>query len=822
MIKFKRIDSVTIVALLILCMTTLLFFGHILFSHNMFAFRDFHRYFYPIRNWVQEMIKGGTVPFWNPYLYSGLPLLATLQHGLFYPPSILTYLFPFNPGIKLYCIIHYFLATINMYFLARGLKMGHQGAIIAACVYGFSGYMLSVLDLLTTLSAACWIPLAFLFVNNALLILFNPEQKQTRLFWYIIGTAIVFGLEFLGGEPFVLYSTLMGLICFIVVRLINYMTGHRPIQWTIILKGLGLLPLISIIAMGLVAPQMIPFIEFIPYSSRAEGIKYTREVAWSLAPYEILGLFIPFFSGNIAGTPSFYIGQIWLKSIYVGIFTTLCAMWAVISIRTRLIRLFTAMALIFIILSFGDYLRWIYKIIYTYMPGLSMMRYSVKFMGITTFALSILAGFGFERILSDIKDGRKNVLWFFGGCFVILIIMWILCWYNQFSWPYLIRQILPPEISITMKQLIYWYSTLLINLFLLIIIVGGGICIIFLGIKGWIKSFIVSFSLAGIIIIDLYLFSTELIPVVKEQFYKDTPLSLKEVSRNDGIYRIMLEPKTEKSFRTIKGNSYVEAIQTAQKFLVPDFGLLYQLFDAKGYESIQLKDYMEFIRIIDEKKLPYFRDLLNIRYFISNNPLNSADFKLVYSCQDVLIYENKGYFPRAFFVPKARIIKGKKEQLRYMCSRAFNPLKEVILSEEIIQGAEGRGQGVGITQKKVILQKKITTSAVRSSASYIQSKVTNINYGPNVVSFDIAVAQDGFIVLADTYYPGWTVFVDGNKQKVYRADFILRATCVKKGVHKLNFVYDPVSFKWGLLVSIVTILGCMGGYVWLLCRGNPL
>lgn len=64
----------------------------------------------------------------------------------------------------------------------------------------------------------------------------------------------------------------------------------------------------------------------------------------------------------------------------------------------------------------------------------------------------------------------------------------------------------------------------------------------------------------------------------------------------------------------------------------------------------------------------------------------------------------------------------------------------------------------------------------------------------------------GFLVLADTYYPGWQVFVDGVENRVYQADSVLRAVPLGMGPHRVEFVYDPASFKAGLLITTVVLL----------------
>jgi uncharacterized membrane protein YfhO len=59
---------------------------------------------------------------------------------------------------------------------------------------------------------------------------------------------------------------------------------------------------------------------------------------------------------------------------------------------------------------------------------------------------------------------------------------------------------------------------------------------------------------------------------------------------------------------------------------------------------------------------------------------------------------------------------------------------------------------------------------------------------------------NGYLVLTDCYFPGWRVYVDGERSKIYKADYIFRAVALQKGEHKLHFVYKPFSVRLGLVL----------------------
>jgi uncharacterized membrane protein YfhO len=72
----------------------------------------------------------------------------------------------------------------------------------------------------------------------------------------------------------------------------------------------------------------------------------------------------------------------------------------------------------------------------------------------------------------------------------------------------------------------------------------------------------------------------------------------------------------------------------------------------------------------------------------------------------------------------------------------------------------------------------------------------------NRVYLDANLKAPGFLVLADSFYPGWKCFVDGKESKIYRANYVMRSVFLPSGRHQVEFKYDPLSFKIGAAISI--------------------
>ena len=72
------------------------------------------------------------LPFWNPYVMCGVPLVAEIQSGLFYPPNILFRILPLPFAINFSLFIHLYLIALGTYLFGRQLRLSPAGASIAA------------------------------------------------------------------------------------------------------------------------------------------------------------------------------------------------------------------------------------------------------------------------------------------------------------------------------------------------------------------------------------------------------------------------------------------------------------------------------------------------------------------------------------------------------------------------------------------------------------------------------------------------------------------------------------------------------------------
>ena len=87
-----------------------------------------------------------------------------------------------------------------------------------------------------------------------------------------------------------------------------------------------------------------------------------------------------------------------------------------------------------------------------------------------------------------------------------------------------------------------------------------------------------------------------------------------------------------------------------------------------------------------------------------------------------------------------------------------------------------------------------------------------INYDIHRIQIEADVKTPSLMVMSEIYYPaGWKVFVDGREEKIVKTDYLLRSVFLEPGEHHIEFVFNPGSFKAGLLLSISSFILLIAG-----------
>ncbi len=97
-----------------------------------------------------------------------------------------------------------------------------------------------------------------------------------------------------------------------------------------------------------------------------------------------------------------------------------------------------------------------------------------------------------------------------------------------------------------------------------------------------------------------------------------------------------------------------------------------------------------------------------------------------------------------------------------------------------------------------------TVKIMQKNDYYKEAKIDK--YEPNKVKIKVIAEKPALLVLSDTYYPGWQVYVNGKRKHLLRVNYNFRGVFLNKGRYEITFKYKPLSFYIGLAVSFVTLI----------------
>ncbi len=303
-----------------------------------------------------------------------------------------------------------------------------------------------------------------------------------------------------------------------------------------------------------------------------------------------------------------------------------------------------------------------------------------------------------------------------------------------------------------------------------------------------------------VIVVDLFIFGIRHNPTVSLGEWFSKPETVNFLEKDKGQYRIYslghfyTWPLAYRLAQGWKGD--LTPYFGHRKVLPENFNMVYNIFSAGGYTSLFLRRFSQVENII-WKNTSLTQDgnaflapqairilsLLNVKYIPTLWKLNSDLLEMKMETEfypmmpKIKIYENKQFMPRVFLVSQCKSVSSEKEILSKLNDPNFDLEKNVIVEEEVSHG----------------------------SLSIEGSNLEIIHYSPQEIRIKVRLNENGFLVLSDTDYPGWEVFINEKEGKILTANYVMRAVALTKGIHEVRFIYKPLSFKRGLMVSFITL-----------------
>jgi hypothetical protein len=764
-------NSLEKVSLLILGVLIVGFFYPLIFLDQLPSFRDMYVFAYPMKVFAGISIREGLIPLWDPYLGAGMPFLANLQSEVFYPPNFLFYFLPSHLALKLFIVLHFFLSGAFTYFFTRELDLSRFSALFSAVVFTFSGSLLSTIDTTSALCTTTWLPLVLLF-HYKLLKTFKPR--------WIFLTGFVLAIQFLGGFPEVFLITLFctGWMTLIHIKqrygtqgLGSEVRGRKTRVYRLLLVTYCLLPII--IAMGLVMGQLLPFLELMGLSTRGQGLTYDAASQGAFYPGHLIRLLIPDFYGNpMEGRPT-PLEEGWLRGMYIGILPLILAILGVLSSRPFK-TLFVVLSLFFVLLSLGDHF-FLYRILFPF--GLGVIRFPSKFFIPATLTLSVLSGYGIEKICVPhfVTRNRREITAF-------LVVSFVAGTIGVLTWTKFGLRLIPELYGWQDASRLEWVEAFFSQTripsfqFLGIFFISSGILLFFLYQKLSLTLF--KGTVLILVTLDLFIHNTKLVPTVSRQvfgfptrtihFLKTESADL-TVNNGPQTFRVYSAPLTHQGVQfLLTTNKYDErTILTATDLLVPNTGLIFQIPNAMAKGSIELASYERYhnkMTALLRDGIDSLLDRLNVKYVVSTFPINLEGFNLRQK-GPIQIFENTIFFPRAY-----------------------------VVTDEV-----GR---LEMGQSEIPVDRVIPANIEQVSPHHIK------------VDMDLPTratkGDSKWLIVSNQYYPGWKVY-EGERDitsynPIYERDGLFMGLKLSSDIREIEFKYYPASFKIGLFISLWTIL----------------
>ena len=751
-------------AFLILFILVLAYFHPLLSASFVFVERDLAPFFIPPRLLWITLIKSFEFPLWNPYNYSGIPLLATLQPGILYPPNLLFLFLPFPVAWNWLIILHFVFSGFTTYYLLRYLKVSTLSSFAGGIIFMLSGYLLSVHSLLPHLLAVGWFPLVLLYFI---------KHYETGRYRNLVLSCFCLTLEFLAGAPEMVMLTLF-VLCVIAIYPTPFLYGDPP-NW---FKRLS--PFIFLLIMFLLvsAIQLIPFYELKIHSIRSTSIPYTEAITWSLSWRDFILFFLPDAFGYGQTEVKYWANQSWLKTVYLGVIPFIMSLFFFCSNdRKRLV--FFLFMLISVIFALGGNTP-LYKLLYN-LPPFNAIRYPVKFLFLFFFVIAVTSAFGFDILKSTQPENDKRVKRIVVVCFYVGFIFagfwgYINLFGNDVRTFLDLRNFKPDQYNEI------WFNLHNLKRFLLFSFLFCVTLLIYLRFR---RMKYVMYGMVFLLIADLFL----------ANYGNYTRISWKVFESEHKFTSLLSKAKeTERYFVTNKTNAKLgQYFPTDRAILNTPYAPIFGLYTIGGSEILKVAHYNLFFDMLlgtaTLKDAKRFIDIAGIRFMITSYKVDDPDFKLRDYAE---IGGNTAYLYEYLRNTRRFLLFGR-------VYRATN-------DQEVV--TKLLDNNIDLRKELIIFSKEKLPNIIESQ---VFGRVTLLSYKPNKVVMESQSDSSGFLYISDTYYPGWRAYVDGKETKIYRANLAFRAVEVPKGRHTVVFRYVPISFYIGLALTLFGIALC----VWL-------
>jgi len=761
---------------------------------NHYLFDSFTQY-YPYKALTKERLEAGELSYWNPYIFGGYPQYADTMGGHFDVTNMVLVLFKMPLAYHIQILLQLFIAGLGFYFLLIFYKVDRRIAIMFATAYMLNSMFMTTLLHRWLVASFCWVP--YIIWMTAL---YNRDRKKSHLALGGLFTAFAF----LGGNFQTSVYVVVVLICF-----------HGFFSFFVLKKktfrSLFLTPLkILFLGFGLSALMWLPSLELfwndiLDGGSRATGDLRSFSVFGVIKSLALLFSFVvPELAGSVRSFHlSFFApggGPIEFNG-FIGFIPFLFGFWGCFYFWKKKIEM---RPFIFLI---------VLSLIVTVATPLRTYLY-YRFFMVYIFGMLVVGALAFNDFLhghTNKKQGPQKwakrffilflclvIILIFGNIIVTTNYDYFFSQANKFiennlflgqsaqgneSWLF-------ERVPKFIKH--FWITSP--TMFIPLICIGTFFSLLFLydrqkklprNVFLWLCYFITVFQLS--------FFAYSWHPKKDSEKYPLYPEveSIQFIKSDPDIFRVLpfyLKTGEKKIFppnmlsvnkvSTITGTESIRP-RVLMNILTDIESSTFQVKAGTTYHGFN--DY----QIFSDSRFFQLLGLCNVKYIITNasQEFNSPDLSLVYS-NEVNIYQNRQWKPRGFMVYQYEKRESINPSSKKLSEKSLNSLS-VMFDQEPPQKINLRDSNVNNTVQIVAMES-------------------------NSVRIQVQSDFEGYLVLSDTFYPGWQALVNGKKTEILRANDIMRAVVVPPGESIVKFVFHPLSFKIGLGISSATLFFLFG------------
>ena len=337
----------------------------------------------PLRVAAANIMRAGTLPLWNPYIFCGMPLHGAAQAGLLFPLNWFYLIFSAPTATNLMMLSTYMLAALGAFLYARRSGASIMGAALTSLVWQWSGFLIGQIGHTNIMHTAALLPWLLWAIDR-----YGAGRGRNRG----VLLAVIVALEIFAGHQQTFVYALLVAIPYALVMSRAAKESRASYLWSLAFIGAGL---------ALAAVQILPTLELLRNSMRADA-SYEFFTSFSMPPRFLLTFLAPYLMGGGDGQlfrapyvgPSFYAEY----NGYVGLVTIVLASLAFVLKRDERTKFWTVVVFAGTLLALGRFAPLgFYKLIY-HIPVLNLFRVPARHLMEVEFALAVLAGRGLTAV----------------------------------------------------------------------------------------------------------------------------------------------------------------------------------------------------------------------------------------------------------------------------------------------------------------------------------------------------------------------------------------------------------------------------------------